>query len=266
MPKGLALSIGLNKVDPNIYNGWDGALDGCENDAKEMNKVAKTRGFEIAKLFSSQAKRAIILGKIQTAADRLKSGDTFLLSYSGHGSYITDLNGEELDRRDETILAYDGELLDDELKLAFMKFAKGVRIISVFDCCHSGTTFSAVGPATEAKEKRAPEDVMQSFRASRWQDYRNIIDEALRAANENRDIVAEMIYFGACGDDQTAYDGWPNGLFTENLLKTLRSPPFKGDYVKFFNAILALSPNDAKPRYKELNVSAVFKASKPFSI
>ena len=49
MVKGLALTIGLNFVDPTHYAGWDGQLSACEYDAEDMTDVAKSRGFEVQK-------------------------------------------------------------------------------------------------------------------------------------------------------------------------------------------------------------------------
>jgi len=43
--KGLSLHIGLNRVDPAHYGGWDGQLAACEFDAKDMQALAKAQGF-----------------------------------------------------------------------------------------------------------------------------------------------------------------------------------------------------------------------------
>jgi len=40
MPKGISLHIGLNAVDPKHYQGWDGVLQACELDAKDMAAIA----------------------------------------------------------------------------------------------------------------------------------------------------------------------------------------------------------------------------------
>jgi hypothetical protein len=44
--KGISLHIGLNRVDSTHYQGWDGELNGCENDAKSMAAIARQQGFE----------------------------------------------------------------------------------------------------------------------------------------------------------------------------------------------------------------------------
>ncbi len=42
-------------------------------------------------------------------------GPTLIVWYSGHGSYVTDTSGDEIDRVDETLAVYDGNIKDDEL-------------------------------------------------------------------------------------------------------------------------------------------------------
>ena len=39
MPRGYSLHIGLNHVDPDAYDGWDGRLFGCINDANAMKEI-----------------------------------------------------------------------------------------------------------------------------------------------------------------------------------------------------------------------------------
>ena len=45
MSNAISLHIGLNRVDPNAYNGWDGALSGCINDAQSMQRIANSLGY-----------------------------------------------------------------------------------------------------------------------------------------------------------------------------------------------------------------------------
>jgi len=45
MSKGLSLHLGLNRVDPDHYQGWDGQLSGCVNDAQAMSSIALTQSF-----------------------------------------------------------------------------------------------------------------------------------------------------------------------------------------------------------------------------
>ena len=44
-PQGESLHIGVNKVDPAHYNGWEGTLRACEFDAEDMRALAVGKGF-----------------------------------------------------------------------------------------------------------------------------------------------------------------------------------------------------------------------------
>ena len=85
MTKGMSLHIGLNQVDPNHYQGWDGKLKGCEKDARDMAAIARKQKFAANMLLNEQATADAVKVAISIAAGQLKSGDIFLLTDSGHG-------------------------------------------------------------------------------------------------------------------------------------------------------------------------------------
>ena len=68
MARGISLHIGLNKVDPDQYGGWDGTLNACESDANDMKAIADSRGFESNILLTSDASAEAILAGIDRAA------------------------------------------------------------------------------------------------------------------------------------------------------------------------------------------------------
>ena len=62
MPKGRSLHVGLNAVDPGQYEGWDGTLRGCENDANDMKVIAEApNGEEAVRLASAEHPDVVIL-------------------------------------------------------------------------------------------------------------------------------------------------------------------------------------------------------------
>lgn len=136
----VSLHLGLNGVDPNQYEGWDGKLNGCENDANTMNHIAGAQGFESSQLFTRNATADNVLSAIASVAGSLTAGDAFLLTYAGHGGQVPNVNGDvEEDQQDETWVLWDRMLIDDELQVAFAGFSSGVDIIVFSDSCHSGT-------------------------------------------------------------------------------------------------------------------------------
>jgi metacaspase-1 len=137
-----SLHIGINRVNPAMYGGWSGALNGCEADCDTMTAIATAEGFTTRVLKTTQATSEAILGAINSAAARLSSGDTLMITYAGHGGQVPNADADtdpEADSQDETWVLYDRQLIDDELWNAWRRFAAGVNIVVVSDSCHSGT-------------------------------------------------------------------------------------------------------------------------------
>lgn len=175
---GLALTVGLNKVDPTHYAGWEGELFACENDARDMAKIVKAKGFTVSTLLTGQATRSNVLRELQHAAQTLSSGDIFMLSFSGHGSQIFDENGDEKsngpgDVLDETWCLFDAQLLDDEIYAAFRQFKPGVRVLMFSDSCHSGTVakFAFYDSFASRKHPHAPFSSGSSFDAGELAEF-----------------------------------------------------------------------------------------------
>jgi metacaspase-1 len=142
--RGISIHIGVNRINPAHY-GTSGVLHGCENDARAMETLARSGGFEPRTLMTESATSDAVLAALGRAAGELRSGDTLFLTYAGHGAQVEDKESDEDDRLDETWCLYDRMLLDDELYAAWGAFAPGVRIILLSDSCHSGTISRTLG-------------------------------------------------------------------------------------------------------------------------
>ena len=140
MAKGISIHVGINNVNRTLFPNAPELL-GCENDAKEMFKLAQSRGFTaVAPILGQNATFGSVKTAIEDAAKELQEGDIFLFTFAGHGSRKSDTSHDEDDFQDETILLFDRILIDDFLRLAlWSQFKAGVRIVGVADCCHSGT-------------------------------------------------------------------------------------------------------------------------------
>ena len=71
--RALSLHIGLNKVDPGHYAGWDGELFACEADAADMQAPGAVEGMKPTVLIGAQASRAAVLKALRAASALLKS-------------------------------------------------------------------------------------------------------------------------------------------------------------------------------------------------
>lgn len=282
-----ALHIGLNRVDPNHYAGWAGDLQACEADAHAMARIAGTRGMASALLLTRDATRARVLAAIRKAATRLRKGDFFLLTYSGHGGQVPDLSGDEGDNYDETWCLYDGQLIDDELYLELGRFRAGVRILVLSDSCHSGSVVKATEPA-DGRSKSMPAMVGQrtyaahrSFydrlqraiaaAAARRQGRRVLEPLPVQFASTRRQRIAArfdatVILLSGCQDNQTSLDGEAHGAFTGALLSVWANGRFTGHYRRFHQEIVQRLPSSQTPNLFTLGPAGPFLAEEPFAV
>lgn len=263
MARGISLHIGMNAVDPGGYPlrptrpgrkyvvlsddyepvefdcdfriGWVGPLSSCELDAENLHALASGQNFEAKILRTKQATSAAVVKEIRRAAKALKSGDTFLITYAGHGAQVEDLSGDEADGEDETWCLYDRMLLDDEQRELYAEFAKGVKIVVLSDSCHSGSAsrsgraVSAIElpPHSDGEVREMDERTAVAVYLGRKKEYdqiqRNLKDPAPK-------LKASRLLFSACQDYEHAMGYKDGGVFTVALLKVWNGGRFKGSY------------------------------------
>lgn len=274
----MSLHIGLNSVDPSKYEGWDGTLAACENDAISMEQIASSLGYETHKLITKNATRAAVIDAMSKAAAKLKDEDIFLLTYSGHGGQVPDKNGDEIDGEDETWVLYDGELVDDQLHELYLKFSAGTRIVVLSDSCHSGTVsraaYERIAPIEADAGVRSgsvfrPKAIPRQFQdkvVKRYQTEFDQIQENTKAA-VTRSPEATVLLISGCQDGQLSSDGDVNGLFTENLLKVWNGGKYEQDYRHFQKAIKRRMPPSQQPNYYVVGTpNPSFEHQQPFTI
>jgi len=279
MVRGISLHIGLNRVDPAHYDGWNGKLTACEFDAQDMKAIAESGGFTTRSLITEDATAEAILTAISEAADELASGDLFLCTYSGHGGQVPDRNNEgEDDRSDETWVAFDRQIVDDELYAQWAKFAAGVRVFVLSDSCHSGTVVKEIyadvpdpvatreeADAQSPRYRALPRDVMiANYRANA-----ELYDDIQKRLPGAEKVVpqATVLLISGCKDDQLSLDGFSNGLFTENLRAVWDDGAWEGGYPEFRETIRARMPARQQPNYFVVGAADPdFEQQKPFTI
>lgn len=274
MAKGISLHIGLNRVDPVHYQGWDGPLAGCENDARDMEALAASLGYGVrAVLLTKDATARKVTDAIKKAAKSLVAGDAFFLTYSGHGGQVRDTNGDERrkdpdevgefgDVYDETWVLYDRQLVDDELYALWALFAPKVRIIMLSDSCHSGTVARPAPWDTDNVDpwpnRRLPIELQDRVYEANKRTYDAIQKRTTTRAAKA--VKAGVALISGCQDNQTSGDGPRNGRFTGQLLKVWDGGRFKGSLEQLHTAIVV-----GMPPYQTPNFYRVGPADKSFT-
>jgi hypothetical protein len=228
-----ALLIGINK-----YRAVQG-LQGSVNDVDTMREILTKRwGFlpsNITMLTDEGATREKMLAAITQIVAISEPQDTIYFHYSGHGSQVQDLNGDEEDGLDETLVPQDGrtngvrDIVDDELDAIFSKL-RAHNVIVVLDSCHSGT-------ATRSFDIRA-RSVPQDTRVDLYKT--GVTGMKTRGITPLKKL--RLVAIGAAADDEEALDG-----------------PVEGNYHGFLTFALAraLTAADSNATPREIFAAAV---------
>ena len=217
-----ALLIGINK-----YRSVP-KLQGSLNDIETMRQILITRwGFsdkQITMVTDEAATRAGMLAALEQLVKEAGPNDTVYVHYSGHGSQVEDLNGDEPeDHLDETLVPQDGrsgdvrDITDDELDAIFARMRAKTAMI-VLDSCHSGTATRSL----DIRTRSIPRD-------TRIDIYRKAEDAKPKTRAIVPVVTSRYVVMTGAASHQEALDGPVDGryhgFFTYSLSKSLSQVP-----------------------------------------
>lgn len=236
------LCIGINRFANIPTSNW---LSGCVNDAQDMAALLKDAyGFgsrDVCVLTDAKATKAAVMDHLDALVVAAEAGriEHLVFSFSSHGTQVPDLSGDEADRVDEALVAYDmaeaGDswdldtvVVDDELHAMLDRVPEGVLVEVFLDTCHSGTGLRAMDLLPGRRPKFLPPPTPAGFDAIVDRDLVTIVDGGRRGSRSTTEpaSLAGPVLFAACRADQTAsdarFEGRSNGAFTYFLIKQLR--------------------------------------------
>ena len=213
--QGRALTIGLNAMGRG-FAGYD-PLTTAEADAKDIAAIAKSRGFATKTLLGTARNPRGGNRGDHRGGRRLRTGDIFLLSFSGHGDQVPDRNRDETDVRDEAWLLYDRKLIDDEL----------------FELWQVQVRSPRPGPLRQLPQRDDPHGRLRGPARRRRRQHK---------ANRKK-VKASVLLISACQDNEKAYESgsnqqrlyrgaqgvWDNGRFRETTRRSAEDRPERLD-------------------------------------
>ena len=104
-----------------------------------MRGAGRGRGGAVTRT-DAEAPVANVAGAVADITSRAGPDDTFVFFYSGHGDRVERAAGPEIsdpDALDETIVLYDAQMRDDELRDLFAPIQAGTTLLFL-DSCFSG--------------------------------------------------------------------------------------------------------------------------------
>lgn len=273
----LALCIGINN-----YPGTDMDLAGCVNDANDWAALLGARGFSVEMLLDAQATKAGMVAGFERVIGHAVDGDVVVITFSGHGTYEFDTDGDEADALDEALCPHDVQtndaaLVDDEIHALLKARKDGVHLVLISDSCHSGTVNR---DAAASKDPVRPRFMPPGNWMSAQHLRRGTQRKPARAAGVNvgksafaaDDFDPGEVLLAGCeeGENHFSYDadigGRANGAFTSYALKTLKSLPENATYADWHAAITPdCLPTPTYPQTPQIVGNAEARGRKIFS-
>lgn len=198
-------------------------LPGAARDLAMAREIALMLGFiEVRRLVDPS------LAEIHAGLDWLDESRAAngrgLFYFSGHGSRVPDVSGDETDDVDEVLVPADVAIVrtnegqralspvlhDDELRARFSRWPVGT-LLAVIDACHSATSTERF---VERESSRIANFVPKAI------SYRDM--PALRQSVPSVGDLPDFITFAAAQDDQLALSNADGSLFTRAIHRLLR--------------------------------------------
>lgn len=220
-PQTYNLIVGMEKINDAAYKKkYDKEFDqdataGVPKDEQRMIKIANRNGNNITQLRNENATVENIKKAIISIGTVIKKGDTFIFYFSGHGDVLKDLNGDEKSGFDQTMVAYDDFLIDDDVYTLLNKYFRESKNIMIVDACHSATSYKLFGLSIDFKTLKNKKNKFLNETKALTEDYDSSLNEACNFGNgEVIDEPFNLIYFGATEDEKTATGDGNGGLLT----------------------------------------------------
>ncbi|MHC4618469.1 MAG: caspase family protein [Planctomycetota bacterium] len=264
-----AVCIGIND-----YPGTFNDLGGCVNDANDWADLLKDEfgfGKDVQMITDSAATKDKIVKALEDLVTGSEDGDIAVFTYSGHGTWVPDQGDyDECDNRDEAICAYDGNILDDEIREIIRKMKSGVRLTVISDSCHSG----GVTKAMLARARNIDAESATTAPRPRYMPPDNDTGalRTLLVPVRKRFLYPEAdmqeILISGCNATEYSYDavigGRPNGAMTALATRIIKSNP-SGTYKEFHEKLRELLPSTRYPQSPQLEGSDANKNRPLFS-
>ena len=249
-----ALVVG---IDEYLGFGPESQLAGAVRDARIMAEVLVTRhGFapgDVLQRLGIEATRRAVLDALETIRGRVGFRDQVLLFFSGHGSQMTDREGDEGDGLDETLVPCDSgrensrnrDVTDDEINFwAARILEKTPHLTLIFDCCHSATLHRPGWRVRSVPPDLRPIEALPPSPIPALRDF------------ETRPRPLQL---AACRDDERAFElpasiaGKVRGAFSLHLIEALREASSRESWRQVFARAASALAVDCPEQHPQLS-------------
>lgn len=267
--RAILVGVGLQPKDTK----WEDTYAG--NDVKVMQESLKNKGFaDVQSLKDEQATKEKTIAALEEAYKKCQEGDVFLFYFSGHGQLVRDMNADEPDLYDESLVlfgapkyydeAYDFEnhLLDEELSEWLnkirIKVGSNGEVMLLID---ASFTLVEQPKGSNSRGGGKPMDKDSSLVKEITMTYDiGILDDMAYAAPSNN--YAPINHITAGEMFKPIYDFSENGVFTLAVSRAFETISDSTTYNDFFESVAAIcreiNPNQS-PKWEGFMENRVFE-------
>lgn len=225
-----AILVGINKY-PNPQH----ELFAAHNDVNLVKSyLIQDLGFSENNIVVLKDREATSRGLTRAIKDHfIKSTteeDGVLFYYAGHGTGVKDFDGDEKDGLDETLMTYDfsptnpSTWFTDDLLYELLRRIPSRKVITIFDCCHSGS-------GNRGAKSNLPLSSKFRSRFANSGFYTFNLPKPDQSFLNSRSVLSTKpdpnhVFLAACRDEEESwegvYEGELHGVFTHSLIQNLR--------------------------------------------
>ena len=209
-------------------------LHGCVNDAHLIRAILEEQfGFpaeNLTMLTNAQATRDAMLAALDALVSATQRDDVVVFYYAGHGSQMTDREGDEASGLDNTLMPVDSEgwsgmnrdITDDELHLRLIALGARTEFITfIVDACHSATitrdSFGVMSRGVQADKRPVSELPPSPIPAASVRS----AGAGDRGPSGWMPLANQYVLIAGCRDEETSYEYRPpegDGKITHGAL------------------------------------------------
>ena len=245
-----AFMVGISHYDTALTGYQWNNINGVE-DINLLSPILKKQGFYLTTLLDEQATYQNINNQLSTFTNQTKKGDIVYLHFSAHGQPVEDINGDEEDGWDESIIpidayknykkgVYEGKkhLLDDQLNTYIKKLRTKIGttgfLYVVIDACHAGTS------------SRANDETVRGTKVGFTYNNKVFKPSTQKKSHYKVEATPKMshvMYLEACRPDQVnmeiKVDGKRYGPLSYNIAQALQAKALSTNGNDFLNQVKA---------------------------
>eukprot|EP00915_Cephaloidophora_sp_WS-2016_P003317 GHVH01004449.1.p1 GENE.GHVH01004449.1~~GHVH01004449.1.p1 ORF type:complete len:412 (+),score=41.16 GHVH01004449.1:893-2128(+) len=171
-----------------------------------------------------------VLRTLKSLIGQMQRGDCLFIAFSGHGTRVKDVDGDDGDGFDECLVLPDKRkscaLITDDIlyREAICHVPEGCKLTAVFDCCRSGGALDLDWELHTARDDRTG-----MAKIGTW---------GRDNQTNPHPCLGEVTLISGCASSQTSLEVQGGGALTTEMVRILSRQPYHWTYAAFISEVI----------------------------